>query len=147
MARKYLQGKFKPKNPSKYEGDFNEIIYRSSWEKKLFIWCDTNKNILSWSSEEIIVPYYSPVDGKVHRYFVDCKIRVKQRDGSIRTYLVEIKPDHQTKPPVLKKHQKKSTQLNEIITWETNKAKWTAAIEYANKRGWEFKILTEHHLF
>lgn len=145
MARNYKQGRFVPQHPEKYAGNVSMISYRSSWELKFMLWCDKNPSVLKWGSEEIIIPYYNKIDNKYHRYFVDNIIRVKRADGSIKTYLVEIKPDTQTKPPV-KGNKKNKTFLTECITYETNVAKWTAAKEYASKKGWEFIILTEHHL-
>lgn len=137
--------KFKPTNPQKYLGDHSNIIMRSSWETKFAIWCDTNPAILKWSSEETIVPYVSPIDNKPHRYFIDFKIQVRKKDGNIRTYLVEIKPEHQTRPP--EKPSKKTRKfLQEVMTWGVNEAKWKAASRYAKDRGWEFVILTENEL-
>lgn len=137
--------KYKPINPSKYLGDHTNIIMRSSWETKFAIWCDKNPSIISWSSEETIVPYISPVDNRAHRYFIDFKIQVKTSEGSKKTYLVEIKPDHQTRPPVPPSRKTKK-YITEVMTWGVNEAKWKAASQYALDRGWEFKILTEYHL-
>lgn len=145
MAHKYHQGKFKPKHPEKYEGDFNNIIYRSGWENKFLIWCDNNPNVLKYSSEEVVVPYISPVDGKTHRYFVDAKITIKDKTGKISTYLIEIKPYSQTKPPEIKSRKTRS-YINAVVTWSINEAKWKAANKYAVKNGYTFKILTEHDL-
>lgn len=145
MAAHYHQGRFTPKNPQKYEGDLSNIIYRSSWELKFFLWCDGNPNVIKYSSEEVIVPYIKPTDGKVHRYFVDAKITVKDINGNLKTYLIEIKPHSQTKPPTIKKKKTKS-YIDSVITWSINEAKWEAAKKYADKKGYEFKILTEHEL-
>lgn len=132
-------------NPEKYAGDPTNVIMRSSWETRFAIWCDKNPAVLKWSSEETVVPYISPVDNRPHRYFIDFKIQVKNNDGQIRTYLVEIKPEKQTKPP--KAPSRKTPQyLNEVMTWGVNEAKWKAAEKYAKDRGWQFLVLTEHHL-
>ena len=61
------QGYFKPKNPHKYKGDPTNIIYRSSWELKLMKYLDERKDVVKWGSEEIIIPYRSPIDGRVHK--------------------------------------------------------------------------------
>ena len=137
--------KYKPINPSKYIGDHSNIIMRSSWETKFAIWCDNNPSVLKWSSEETVVPYVSPIDNKAHRYFIDFKIQVRTNDGSVKTYLVEIKPDYQTRPPV-KPSRKTKKFLQEVMTWGVNEAKWKAATNYAKDRGWDFIILTENHL-
>lgn len=145
MAKTYKQGIFKPINPHKYVGDLHNIVYRSSWEYIFLKWCDSNKSVLTYSSEETIIPYKSPVDGQMHRYFVDFKIKIIDKDSNIQTYLVEIKPDIQTKPPI-KGNKRKQTFINECNTYGVNSAKWNAAIEYAKDRQWKFIIFTEYHL-
>lgn len=140
----YHHGKYKLKHPDKYEGDPTNIVYRSSWELRFLIWCDTNPSIVKFSSEEVVIPYICPTDNKWHRYFVDFKIRVRTRTNTIQTYLIEIKPDVQTRPP--KPRRKTPRYIQEVFTWGKNEAKWRAAREYAADRGWEFKILTEHDL-
>ena len=141
----FYKGKYKPKNPAKYAGDPTNIIYRSSWELKFMVWADTKPNIIKWRSEETVIPYISPIDNKIHRYFVDFQVQVKGKDGSLKTYLIEIKPEAQTRPPTVQKRVTKK-YLNEVVTWGKNEAKWKAANEYAKDRGWKFLILTEKDL-
>jgi hypothetical protein len=140
------KGRFSPKHPKKYKGDSTNIIFRSLWERKVMSYLDENPNVLEWSSEEIIVPYISPIDNRYHRYFPDFLIKVKQTDGTSRTILIEVKPKHQTVEP---KSQKRKTKqyITEVTTWATNQAKWQYAKEYCLDRGWEFKILTEDEIF
>jgi hypothetical protein len=138
-------GRFIPKNPKKYVGDSNNIIYRSSWECKVMAWLDRNDDIISWASEELTIPYISPVDNRYHRYFPDFLVKVRQKDGKMKTLMLEVKPKKQTKPPEPKKRVTKQ-YLNEVVTWGVNQSKWKAAEEYCLDRGWEFKILTEDHL-
>jgi hypothetical protein len=145
MARNFKQGFYTPKNPQKYEGDHTKIVYRSSWELKLFLWCDRTDYVHKWSSEETIIWYRSPIDGKQHRYFPDVKIKIKKGD-ELYTYLVEVKPLAQTKKPEPGNKQKR-TFINEAMTYLVNEAKWNAAAEFCNKRGWRFKIITERELF
>ena len=109
------------------------------------LWLDKNSNIVSWSSEEIIVPYKSPVDGKWHRYFVDFYVQVKDANGNLKSYLWEVKPKKQATEPQKKKRITKQ-YINEVVTWSINQAKWKYAEEFCKDRGWEFKILTEDHL-
>lgn len=142
---KYYQGKYKPKNPLKYVGDPTDIIYRSSWELKFMMWCDSNPNVIKWSSETTIIPYVCPTDNRPHRYFVDFKIQVRTSTDALKTYLVEIKPDAQTRPPETPKRKTKR-YITEVMTWGKNDAKWRAAREFCKDRGYEFIILTEHHL-
>jgi hypothetical protein len=142
---KYLQGKYKPKNPSKYVGDPTNVIYRSSWELKFMNWCDSNSAVVKWASETTVVPYICPTDNRPHRYFVDFKIQVTTKTGQLKTYLVEIKPDIQTRPPAAPK-RKTRRYISEVMTWGKNDAKWKAAREYCKDRGYEFVIITEDHL-
>lgn len=139
------RGLFKPSNPQKYVGDYKNIIYRSSWECRVMNWLDKNPDIISWASEELSIPYFSPVDNRWHRYFPDFLVKVKTRDGKLKTMMLEVKPHKQTKEPEKKKRVTKQ-YLNEVMTWGVNQAKWKAATEYCLDRGWEFKILTEQHL-
>lgn len=131
-----------PKNPQKYKGDVNNIWYRSSWELRVLKWLDNNPNVIEYSSEEIKVPYISPIDGQYHNYYPDVIAKVKKYDGSIAIYMIEIKPYAQTLEPKPKKRITK-TYINEVYTYGVNKEKWKAAIQYCKKRNWTFKILTE----
>jgi hypothetical protein len=140
---KYRQGIFKPKNTNKFIGG-NSAVYRSGLELKFMRFCDNNPNIIKWGSENIIVPYISPVDNKVHRYYVDNFVVIKE--GSIvRKYLIEIKPFKQLSPPTTK-YKKKEHLLYEQGQYNINQAKWNAAREHAKRIGCEFMILTEKEL-
>jgi hypothetical protein len=139
------KGKYKPSYPEKYKGDPTNIIYRSLWERKFMIYCDTRENILEWGSEEIALPYRSPLDGKVHRYFPDFYIKVKESNGEIKKYLIEIKPLKQTTPPPKPKRQTKQ-YLYEAYEYAKNQAKWEAAREFCRDRQWQFKVITEKEL-
>lgn len=138
-------GRFIPKNPKKYIGDSNNIIYRSSWECKVMSWLDQNPAIISWASEELIVPYISPVDNRKHRYFPDFIVKMRTKDGTLKTMMLEVKPKKQTVQPEIRKRITKQ-YLQEVTTWGVNQAKWKAATEYCLDRGWEFKLITEDHL-
>lgn len=142
---KTYKGYFKPKNPQKYQGDPTNIVYRSRWELKLMMYLDDHKDVLNWSSEEIIIPYRSPIDGRIHRYFPDFKVTKINKEGNKETALIEIKPLSQTQPP---KKQPKITKryLTEVKTWGVNEAKWKAAQSYCLDRGWSFHIFTEKEL-
>lgn len=118
---------------------------RSSWETRFAVWCDRNPQVLKWQSEETIIPYRCPTDNKLHRYYIDFRIQIKTKEGLLKTYLVEIKPDKQTKPPEFPGKRTKK-YLTESYYFIKNQAKWEAAKSYAKDRGWEFIILTENHL-
>ena len=145
MARRFMQGRFKPKNPGKYGGDPSNIVYRSSWELKLMMWLDNNPDVIKYSSEEIIVKYVSPIDGRVHRYFPDFVAKIRDMNGKVKTIMIEVKPEKETVPPKKKKTITKQ-YINEVATWGVNSAKWAAAEEYCKDRGWEFYKMTEKHL-
>ena len=139
-------GRFRPTHPEKYAGNPANIVYRSSLEWKTMVYLDKDPNILKWSSEERWIPYISPVDGKVHRYFPDLILTIKNGQGIIETLITEIKPASQCRAPIRK--TKKVTQglINEQMTWGVNQAKWQAAKEYAERRGWRFEILTDDQI-
>jgi hypothetical protein len=140
----YKQGVFSPIHPEKYRGS-QPIFYRSSLELKAMRWMDGNPNILEWGSETIVIPYQSPFDGRVHRYFTDLNLKLKRKDGTTVKLLVEVKPSKFTVPPNNSKKNKKSL-LYEKAMYAQNAAKWKAAKEWSTKHGYEFCILTEKHL-
>ena len=139
------KGKYYPSYPRKYKGDPTNIIYRSLWERKFMVYCDKNDNILEWASEEIAIPYRSPVDNRGHRYFPDFYMKVKERGGKIKRYVIEVKPAKQTKPPVKPKSQTKG-YIREAYEYAKNQAKWKMAREFCADRQWEFKVVTEKEL-
>jgi hypothetical protein len=138
--------KYFPKNLTKYEGDPNKINCRSLWERKFCKYLDENKNILKWSFEPLKIPYVSPVDKMVHFYIPDFLIEKRKNNNEVETIMVEIKPEKQTKQPEMGK-KKKKTFINESITYEINKQKWTSAKDFCDKHNISFKILTEKDLF
>ncbi len=139
------KGRYTPKNPKKYKGDYHNIVYRSLWERKFMVYCDNSDNILEWGSEEVIIPYLSPWDGKLHRYFPDFYIKVRQASGNIKKFIIEVKPKKQTRPPE-SVHRKTKKWLNEVKTYSINEAKWKSASEWCSNNDMEFKILTEEEL-
>lgn len=143
---KYHQGFFKPKNPQKYKGDPTNIAYRSAWELRLMLYFDLQPAIIWWSSEEKVIPYRSPIDNRIHRYFPDFIINKKDINGKIETIMIEVKPKAQTLEPIRKEKTSKR-YLNEVMTYGVNQAKWDAAENYCKDRGWKFMIFTESEIF
>tara|TARA_B100000929_G_scaffold290599_1_gene284829 strand:- start:14721 stop:15206 length:486 start_codon:yes stop_codon:yes gene_type:complete len=139
-------GRFIPKFPEKYLGDTSKITYRSSWERKCMNNFDLDPKILAWNSEELVIPYLSPKDGRIHRYFVDFVIVTKDKEGKKQVTAIEVKPEKEKFPPK-KQGKKKSRFLQECMTFEINQAKWKHAESYCNKKGWNFIIMTEKHIF
>ena len=139
------KGKYYPSFPRKYKGDPTNIIYRSLWVRKFMVYCDKNQNILEWASEEIAIPYRSPIDNRVHRYFPDFYMKVKETNGKIKNYVIEVKPAKQTIPPKKPKRQTKG-YISEAYEYAKNQAKWKMAKEFCADRQWEFKVVTEKEL-
>ena len=140
-----IKSRYKPNNPQKYTGNPNNIICRSSWERKFCQWCDRKDNVISWASEEISIPYVSPKDNRIHRYYPDFLIKVKEYNNKIQTYVVEVKPKKQTLPPKPRKRITKS-YIYECTTYAVNQAKWKAANEFCKDNRINFKIVTEDEL-
>ena len=135
------KGKYQIKNTKKYLGDPTKVTYRSLWERQAFKWCENNPKVKLWNSEEIVVPYKSTVDKKLHRYFVDLLIQLDNKE----TYLIEIKPKNQTVPPK-KRSRKTKKYINEVVTYAKNQDKWEAATQFAEHKGWKFQVWTEETL-
>jgi len=140
------KGKYKPLNPNKYAGNPMNIVYRSLWERKVMVYCDKNPLVIEWGSEEIIIPYLSPWDGRMHRYFPDFYMKVKQATGGTKKFIIEVKPKNQCSPPNSSPSKRTKRWYNEVKTWGINSAKWKYAEEWCIDHGMEFKILTEDHL-
>lgn len=138
------KGLYNPLNDQKYRGT-RPIVYRSGLELSFFRWCDRNERVLQWGSESVVIPYISPKDGRMHRYFVD-NVLILQTDKGNKKFLVEIKPEKQTMPPSQSVRKSKKNLLFEQITWAINSSKWDAAKAWCAKNNFEFVILTEKDL-
>lgn len=139
-------GKYKPKNPQKYKGNPTKIFYRSMWERKFMVFCDNTQSIIEWGSEEISIPYRSPADGRIHRYYPDFYIKVTTKEGNYKKYIIEIKPKRQVNGPSEKPKRKTAAWKKEVLTYMKNRAKWDAAEDFCEDRQMKFLILTEDHL-
>jgi len=139
------RGKYQPSYPKKYKGDPTNIVYRSLWERRFMVYCDINENVLEWGSEELALPYRSPLDNRIHRYFPDFYIKVRESNGQIQKYIIEVKPKKQTIEPKVQKRKTKG-YIFEVTEWARNQAKWKVAKEFCEDRQWKFKIITEDEL-
>ena len=139
-----VKGRFSPRNPKRYVGNPANIIYRSLWERRAMEYFDNHPDVLNWGSEEIIVPYVSPIDNKLHRYFPDFWARIRQSNNNIIEFLIEVKPKAQTMPPVARTRTRR--YITEVLQFGVNEAKWKAAYEMCQRKGWKFMILTEDEL-
>ena len=140
MSKTY-KGKYRLKKPEKYSGDASKITYRSLWERQAFRWCEERDDVVSWASEETVIPYICKTDNKPHLYYMDLKIKFSNG----RIVLVEIKPKKETVPPKKPTRQTKK-YINEVMTYIKNESKWKAASKYAKERNYEFEIWTEETL-
>ena len=143
----HSNGFFHPRNPKKYVGDLNKIVFRSSWEKDFMDFLDNNTMVKRWGSEIISIPYIKPTTGRVHKYYPDFYVEyINRKTGKIVQDLVEVKPDKQIRKPTTRGKSKK-TQLYEAITWSVNMAKWRSAQLYCDKYGFNWKVLSENDIF
>ena len=110
------------------------------------VYCDQSDNVVEWGSEEVIIPYVSPLDGRIHRYFPDFYIKVKQASGKLKKFIIEVKPKKQCSPPNLNPNRRTKRWISEVRTWGVNEAKWKSAVDWCDNNGMEFKILTEDDL-
>ena len=148
MSKKLHQGFYTPINPEKYIGDVNQIVFRSGWERKFMVRCDTDPSFLKWSSE-VPIPYISSIDGKKHRYFVDFIVQIKTKDENIKNLMIEIKPNKERFPPEPPKRKTDKTRaryMKEVLTYQRNQDKWKFAESYAEKRGMKFMVMDEYSL-
>lgn len=144
-SKKYKQGIYRPIHPEKLIGGRPYAIYRSSYELAFMKWCDMRGSVIKWGSESIAIPYQSPIDGRIHRYYIDNIVLIKEGD-KIGKYLIEIKPKSQTIPPTIQGNKKQSTIIYEQVMFATNTAKWNAAKQFCEMKKWKFIILSENEL-
>ncbi len=141
------QGRYNVVNKKKYLGNSSQVFYRSMWELKFMKWCDHNPAVLNWGSEEVVIPYLSPVDRRVHRYFVDFFVVLRDASGQEKRYLIEIKPKKFTEQPRKPKSGRSSRRfVQEVMTYAVNQAKWEQAEKFCERNNWKFLVLTEHEL-
>lgn len=138
------KGRYIVQNRDKYQGDVDNVIYRSLWERKVMRYLDESENVIKWGSEEIVIPYVIKNEkGEIvskHRYYPDFYAEFK--DGN--KYIIEVKPFKQTQPPKLSKSGRKTRRTYiEEITYRKNVAKWEAAATFCEENSMHFKILTE----
>ena len=153
QKRGLVQGEYKPLNSLKYKGKY-PIIYRSSWELRLCKFFDQNDNVIKWSSESVIVPYYNPITQRQHRYFPDFTVEYYDKEGTLIKEMIEVKPEKDAAiaegrkaPPNRGKKQSTRSYMSQMATHVRNTAKWDAAKVTAAKLGYRFRVITEKDLF
>lgn len=135
-----FRARFIPKNPQKYVGDVDAIFARSTWEVSVMKYFDSHQDVLHWGSEEIVIPYLSPLDNKVHRYFPDFFVEYLDKDGNLLKEIVEVKPLHESEERFAKNDRSKDALA-------VNEAKWKSASIFCEQRGMKFRVLTEKSIF
>jgi hypothetical protein len=108
-------------------------------------WVDVNPKILTWGSESIVIPYQNPLTGRVSRYFNDFNITMKDKNGEVKKFIIEIKPFTQTLPPNQNQKNKKTLRYQQA-EYIKNQAKWQSARAFCETKNSSFVILTEKHL-
>lgn len=151
MSR-YHQGYYKIVNPDKYVGNPGDIQYRSSYERSFCYFCDFSPRVKHWASENIKIPYKG-LDNKTHTYYMDYYVEFHTTSEDMPTviWLVEVKDSKEVtseppKPPLKESVRAMNNYMKTLKTWGTNQMKWAAAKQYAESRGWHFRIITEHDL-
>ncbi|NMC60115.1 MAG: hypothetical protein GYA51_12165 [Candidatus Methanofastidiosa archaeon] len=155
------------KNPEKYIGDPNLIIYRSSWEFSFIKWCDASPSIIKWSSEPIKVPYYdrvskleecrklgldpnNPRNWTIKNYNTDFWVLIDKGGERPEKWFIEIKPkDKLTKPKQVSAHAplKEIRRYNNLMKeYLINEAKFAALKDWAEKNQSKFYVFTEDTL-
>ncbi len=142
MPHKTYKGLFNPTHPEKYAGNLRNITYRSGWELKVMKWLDKNDAVVKWVSESFAVPYFSTVDKRMHSYFPDFFVTIKDKNGDIKNHVIEVKPHYQTQPPTAKT----KNLIEEAVVYTVNCCKWKAARAICDKYNWQFSIWTEKNI-
>ena len=72
-------------------------------------------------------------------------MKIKESDGKIKRYVIEVKPMKQCIHPTKGKKQKR-TFIREVAEYAKNQAKWKAARSFCEMRQLYFKVVTEKEL-
>ena len=137
---KYLKGRYQLANPDKYLGN-TLPTYRSGWELQFMRFCDNHTSVTKWSSEPIRLPYLNPVTGKQTVYVPDFLIQYQDKEGNVKTELIEVKPANQAIQERV--GRSKRNQMHLIV----NQAKWQVARQYCKQQGMTFRVVTENDMF
>lgn len=158
------QGYYDVENTSKYIGDPNLVIYRSSWEEAFCKYCDNAPSVLRWSSEPVSIPYYDrvskleecaklglnpndPSNWEVKNYNTDFWYESDLGQGEVEKIFVEIKPSYKLRKPIPPEHDAPLKQQrifnNAAKEYLINEAKFAALKAWAEKNGSKFYVFTE----
>lgn len=101
---------------------------------------DLHPSVLQWASESIRIPYRDPLSGKQKGYFPDFFMVYIDVTGVKHIEIIEVKPKNQTG----EKKTRSAINNAQIIK---NHAKWSSALQYCEKNGMQFRLITEDILF
>jgi hypothetical protein len=145
----YSQGQYNVINKEKYMG-LSLPVYRSSWEKRLMYFLDTNNKVKKWGSENVKIPYTFSLDKRSHNYYTDFYAEIEDNNGNIQKYILEIKPSSSLVPPVKPKNQTGKAMKNylyQLTEYMKNKSKWSAAKLFCENHNMKFQVITEKQIF
>jgi hypothetical protein len=140
MSKKFAQGKFNLKNPSKYMGN-RTPTYRSGWEFAFMKMLDENPAIINWASEAIKIPYRNPFTNKQTIYVPDFFMTYQDRAGKTHVELIEVKPANQS----IREQVGKS--IHNQAHYVLNQAKWEAARAWCRQNKITFRVVNEGDIF
>jgi hypothetical protein len=156
---RYRQGLFIPKNRDKLikANSKGGVYYRSGLEHKMMIYLDNNESIKVWSSEYIKIPYEKTEwvnetkmwETSQHTYYPDFYYELVRSDGGISKVVAEVKPSSETREPKLPNNPTAKQLKNfeyALKMWNKNLSKWKYMIEWCERKGFEFIIITEERL-
>lgn len=156
---KYKQGLFIPKNKEKVIklNTQGGLFYRSGLEQKMMVYLDNNEDIIHWGAECIKVPYLKTewnsnlqdYQTTEHTYYPDFYFELKNKDGSISKTIAEVKPKSETVEPKINENLTAKQLKNleyALKMYNKNLSKWKYMIEYCDRKGFQFIIITEEIL-
>jgi hypothetical protein len=120
----------------------------------MMIYLDNNDKIINWGAEHLKIPYTKTEwisekqDYKTseHTYYPDFYYELKKDDGTISKVVAEVKPYSETIEPVLASKPTAKQLKNfeyALKMYNKNLSKWTYMIDYCQRKGFEFIIITE----
>jgi hypothetical protein len=153
---KYNQGIYYPKNKDKVIklNAKGGLYYRSSLEKKMMHYLDFNDKIINWGAENIKIPYQKTemhnesqqLRITEHIYYPDFYYEILSEDGTLHKVVAEVKPESETIEPRLPINPTTKQLKNfeyALKMWNKNLSKWEYIIDWCNRKGMRFIIITD----
>ena len=147
----WSQGEYNPINPQKVIGiEFKKPFYRSGWERTVMLSLDQNPKVLRWGSETHKIPYNFSLTESKRNYYVDFYVEMLNSKNTIDKFLIEVKPDSQTRLPAPPKNKNFKAQKNynyRLIEFKKNQDKWKFANSFSRNSNIQFIITTEKGIY